>query len=172
MVQEPARASEAGDVLPREPVTRGLTPAHVLTRPHVDVVHDAQVVTLGDVARGLSEDFAVVHRPPQTRVHIHPGGRSRHARVTHLQRVAVPQEVAERRGHSVLKESLEFESCVSSYLGIPCPPVTFTLPQTLILTSSNTQVLLCVKYVVIIEITLEVEFDFVTSNCLCSCSCS
>ena len=95
MVQEPARASEAGDVLPREPVTCGVTPTHVLTRADKDVVHNVKVVVIGDVARGLGEHLALVPLLDLTRVHIHPGGGAGHTGVTHLQRVTVPQQVAE-----------------------------------------------------------------------------
>ena len=104
MVQEPARASQAGDVLPRKPVTRGVTPTHVLTRAHEHVVHDVKVVVLGNVARGLGVHLAVFALSPLTRVHIYPGGGARHAGVTHLQRVAVPQQVAEGGRHQVLSK--------------------------------------------------------------------
>ena len=95
MVKEPARASQTRDILPREPVTRGVTPAHVLTRAHKHIVHDVKVVVLGDVTRGLGVHFALVALPPLTRVHIYPGGGARHTGVTHLQRVTVSQQVAE-----------------------------------------------------------------------------
>ena len=104
VVQEPARASQSGYVLPREPVTRGVTPTHVLTRAHKDVVHNVKVVILGDVTRGLGEDLALVLLPPLTRVHIHTRGGPGHAGLAHLQRVAVPQQVAEGGGHRVLRE--------------------------------------------------------------------
>ena len=104
MVQEPARASQTRDILPREPVTRGVTPTHVLTRAHKHVVHDVKVVVLSDVARGLGVHLALVTLPPLTRVHIHPGGGARHTGVTHLQRVTVSQQVAEGGRHQVLRE--------------------------------------------------------------------
>ena len=104
VVQEPACAPQAGDVLPREPVTRGVTPAHVLTRAHEHVVHNVKVVVLGNVARGLGEHLAVLALPPLTRVHVHPGGGARHAGVAHLQRVAVSQQVAEGGRHQVLSK--------------------------------------------------------------------
>ena len=139
MVQEPTRASQPGDVLPREPVTRGVTPTPVLTRAHEDVVHDVKVVVISDVTRGLGEHLALVLPPLHlTRVHIHPGSGARHAGVTHLQGVTVPQQVTEGGRHCVLRERLLMSLCViRGYLGIPGPPVTATMSETLVLASSN-----------------------------------
>ena len=50
MIQEPAGAPQPADRVPREPVTLGVAPAHVLALAGRHVVHHVQVVVLGDVA--------------------------------------------------------------------------------------------------------------------------
>ena len=62
MVQEPARALETTDLVPREPVTVVVTLTHVLTRAYPHVVDQVKVVGLRDVTRGLGEHVAVHSR--------------------------------------------------------------------------------------------------------------
>lgn len=60
MIQEPAGAPQPADRVPREPVTLGVAPAHVLALAGRHVVHHVQVVVLGDVARPGREHAALV----------------------------------------------------------------------------------------------------------------
>ena len=60
MIQEPARASEAANIIPCEPVTAGVAQTHVLTRANCNIVDQVKAVGVGDVARGGGEDVAVI----------------------------------------------------------------------------------------------------------------
>ena len=67
MVQEPAGAPQPADRVPREPVTLGVAPAHVLALAGRHVVHHVQVVVLGDVAGPGREHATLVRHRGRSR---------------------------------------------------------------------------------------------------------
>ena len=60
MVQEPAGAPQSTDRVPGEPVALRAASAHVLALARRHVVHNVQVVVIGDVASPFREHAALV----------------------------------------------------------------------------------------------------------------